>query len=431
MKRMSLLVSLLIVLLWAVLQPIEILSFSSPFMPMRKALMPLLGALAIGWMGISMLLALRPPWLEHRLGGLDKLFKMHKWSGIGAVLLVVTHWILYLSPLVFLTTETIEKIKREQDAELLRALARDMGEWAAWIMIILGVVALLRFVPYGWFRKLHKGFPIAFLIGAYHGVILLPDGMASTPFGVVILAIALVGSVIAVISLAGMIGRSRRYAGRVSGLKITAAGVLNLQVKPSHNWPGHEAGQFAWLTLDRKEGHHPFSIVSDWKGGDDLHFAIKPLGDYTRTLAGRVKVGDSAIVEGPYGRFDFGDVSEEQVWVAGGIGVALFLARLEQLAATSGSKGKVHFFYSVGNNIDATFPDGLEDLCRRAGVELHFRISAVDGHLDPDEIGKFVPNASGVWFCGPLGWAKILQVVLHNKFHLPIGSFHREFFEFR
>ena len=234
MKRMSLLVSLLIVLLWAVLQPIEILSFSSPFMPMRKALMPLLGALAIGWMGISMLLALRPPWLEHRLGGLDKLFKMHKWSGIGAVLLVVTHWILYLSPLVFLTTETIEKIKREQDAELLRALARDMGEWAAWIMIILGVVALLRFVPYGWFRKLHKGFPIAFLIGAYHGAILLPDGMIRTPFGVVVLAIALIGSVIAVISLAGMIGRSRRYAGTVNGLKITAAGVLNLQVKPSH-----------------------------------------------------------------------------------------------------------------------------------------------------------------------------------------------------
>ena len=90
--------SLLIVVCWAALQPSEILTFSAPFMAMRKALNPLIGALAFGWMGFSMLLALRPAWLERSLGGLDKLFRVHKWAGITSVLLVVAHWLLILSP---------------------------------------------------------------------------------------------------------------------------------------------------------------------------------------------------------------------------------------------------------------------------------------------------------------------------------------------
>ena len=164
----------------------------------------------------------------------------------------------------------VEKVVRNHrphghGGESLVGLAKEMGEWSAWIMIVLGIVALLRFVPYGWFRKLHKGFPIAFLIGAFHSVIMLREGMATTPFGMVLIAIALAGSVIAVQSLAGMIGRSRRHAGRISGITVTEAGVLDLQVTPSADWPGHKEGQFALLTLDRQEGPHPFTIASDWK----------------------------------------------------------------------------------------------------------------------------------------------------------------------
>ena len=40
----------------------------------------------------------------------------------------------------------------------LMGAAREMGEVSAVLMIALGIVALLRFVPYDWFRKLHKGF---------------------------------------------------------------------------------------------------------------------------------------------------------------------------------------------------------------------------------------------------------------------------------
>jgi len=437
MKKIALPLTILIVLSWAVLQPLEILSFSASFLPMRKALTLLTGALALGWMGFCMLLALRPAWLERSLGGLDKLFRVHKWAGISAVLLVVTHWLLILSPRTLMAWGWIENVARGHrphgnGGPSLIGLAKEMGEWSAWLMIVLGIVAILRFIPYGWFRNLHKGFPVAFLIGAFHSVVMLQKEEAVvTLFGFLVIAIALFGAVVAVQSLAGMIGRKSRHAGRVSRITATETGVLDLHVTPGTDWPGHKAGQFALLTLDRNEGPHPFTIVSDWKRGASLRFAIKPLGDYTRTLAGRVKTGDAVIVEGPYGRFDFGDITEEQVWVAGGIGVAPFLARLEMLAAAGGAQGKVHFFYSVKSAEDASFPEGLEDLCWNAGVDLHLRIDDRDGLLENSEIGQFMSKACSVWFCGPAAWGKALQSALQRRYGLLPERFHREVFEFR
>lgn len=439
MKRIALPLTILISLLWALLQPAGILTLFAPFMPIRAALTLLTGALALGWMGFAMLLALRPAWLEHHLGGLDKLYHIHKWTGIGAVLWVVVHWLLILSPRTLATWGWIAGAGRGRHGPhgggaSLIGLAREMGEWSAWIMIVLGIVALLRFVPYGWFRKLHKGFPVAFLIGAIHSIVMLQkEDVAATPFGLVLILIALGGSAIAVASLYGQIGRDRRHRGYVSSVQDTKSDIIDLNVDPGPDWPGHQAGQFALLTFDRAEGPHPFTIVSDWRPRASLRFAIKPLGDYTRSLAGRIAAGDSVIVEGPYGRFDFGDASEEQVWVAGGVGIAPFLARLEQLAASGAAiaRGRVHFFYCVRDERQASFPEGLADLCRRAGVELHLWIDEQYGQIQPSEIGPYVSKARHVWFCGPSHWASILQAYFQRHRNLPPERFHREVFEFR
>jgi len=437
LKRTALPLSLLIIVLWAALQPAEILSFAAPYLSMRKALTTLTGALALGWMGICMLLALRPSWLERALDGLDKLFYIHKWVGIGAVLLVVTHWLLILSPRTLMAWGWVESVARHPHGprgggQSLVGLAKEMGEWSAWLMIVLGVVALLRFVPYGWFRKLHKGFPVAFLIGACHSVVMVHRDFSGTLFDVLMLIIAALGSVIAVYSLVGMIGRRYQHRARVASVSTCAAEVVNLQIEPGADWPGHRAGQFALLTLNEDEGAHPFTIVSDWQPGASLRFAIKPLGDYTRTLVARVRVGDAATIEGPYGRFDFGDDADPQVWVAGGIGVAPFIARLEALARSGAARPRnIHFFYSVRSASEASFPEGLEALCRRAGVTLHLRIPSRDGRICDGEIGRLAKHARGVWFCGPAGWARSLGDALQRDFGLPRQHFHRELFEFR
>lgn len=241
MKRTVLPLTLLIVVLWAALQPAEILDLSASYFPLRRAFTSLTGALALGWMGVSMLLAWRPPFLERALGGLDQLYHVHKWVGIGAVLLVVTHWLLILSPRTLIDWGWVEALAGGARGPGgghggghggHGGVAREMGEWAAWLMIVIGIAALLRFVPYSWFRKLHKGFPVAFLLGAYHSVMLLPHGTVATPFGLLMLTIALAGSIIALRSLFGMIGVAHRHRGQVVGVATGPAGVLELTIDP-------------------------------------------------------------------------------------------------------------------------------------------------------------------------------------------------------
>lgn len=52
---------------------------------LRELLMQFSGVLAIGAMTVAMLLALRPRWPEVGLGGLDKMYRLHKWLGIGVL----------------------------------------------------------------------------------------------------------------------------------------------------------------------------------------------------------------------------------------------------------------------------------------------------------------------------------------------------------
>ena len=312
-------------------------------------------------------------------------------------------------------------------------LGKEMGEWAIWIMIAVGIVALLRFIPYHWFRKSHKAFPVAFLIGAFHNItmVILHDKQGTTLYGMAIIALSVLGSLIALYSLFNRIGNAQRHAGTITRIATGKTGIIEVEIQPDATWPGHRAGQFALLTLTPEEGAHPFTIASGGERGECLRFAIKPLGDYTRSLPGRIRAGDAISVEGPYGRFVFSDDTEAQLWVAGGIGIAPFLARLEKLAAAGGAKEEIHLFYCVAKASEAMFPDKLEALCRQARVTLHRHVDEQSGFIAAETIGAKLKPSASVWFCGPSRWGDSLKTFLKSRYGLPRNRFHREIFEFR
>ncbi|HOE43972.1 MAG TPA: ferric reductase-like transmembrane domain-containing protein, partial [Rhodoferax sp.] len=64
------------------------------FSAWRSVLMQYSGVLAIGVMSVAMLLAVRPVLFEPYLGGLDKMYRLHKWLGISALVISVSHWLL-------------------------------------------------------------------------------------------------------------------------------------------------------------------------------------------------------------------------------------------------------------------------------------------------------------------------------------------------
>ena len=137
-------------------------------------------------------------------------------------------------------------------------------------------------------------------------------------------------------------------------------------------------------------------------------------------------------LEGPYGRFDFAagrSASQPQVWIAGGIGITPFVARLQALAAMPGEqRPTVDLFYAARSA--QAFPENLPALCAAAGVRLHRRATDCQKTFTPDDVAACLPAGGSVWFCGPAGWGDELARHL-GAAGLPGRAFHRECFEFR
>ncbi len=172
-------------------------------------------------MSSAILLATRPAWLEKPLHGLDKMYGLHKQLGIAAGILLATHWLIKLSPKLVMAMEwAAPRIKRSGGVkDPLISFAKDVGEWAAWAVLAMVILALLRAVPYRFWRKVHQLFAPLFLMGAFHGVILMPRSIWLTPVGALMAALLMSGSICAIYSLLGKIGKSRQVNGYISQIR--------------------------------------------------------------------------------------------------------------------------------------------------------------------------------------------------------------------
>ncbi|MDR2364297.1 MAG: ferric reductase-like transmembrane domain-containing protein [Zoogloeaceae bacterium] len=420
---------------WAFSVVPELFAAGAPgFWEWRRTLVILTGIFAFGWMSGAMLLSLRLPWLESRLRGLDKLYRLHKWLGIGAGLLAFAHWMTELLPKNMVQAGWIAAPARhggKGEKSVWMELAQGAGEWMAYLMIALVILALIKRFAYGRFRFTHRLMSLIFLVGVYHALLLLPGELWRQPIGWLVALFALTGGAAAIHALAGRIGRRRRLPATVESWRQRENGVLEITCR-APDWPGHQAGQFLLAAFDEQEGAHPFTIASDWNGDSaTLTLAIKPLGDYTRELAATLRSGQRALLEGPYGAFTFNAGAAggaPQIWVAGGIGVTPFLARLEALAKDGDVKQDIDFFYSVPDADHC--PAQLASLCQAAGVRLHCRYTKSEGKQPFSVIQERLRDNASVWFCGPANWGAALGKSLQEA-GLDARRYHRELFEFR
>jgi predicted ferric reductase len=402
------------------------------------------GIIATAAMSIVMLLALRPRILEPYLDGLDKMYRLHKWLGITALVVSVAHWWLgqgtkWMTGWGWLTRGP--RGPRPDHSQLgalegwmaqQHGLAESVGDWAFYAVTILLVLALVKRFPYHLFAKTHTWLAALYLLLAFHSVVLTKFEYWSQPLGWVLAVLIGCGSAAAVLVLAGRVGAGRKTAGTVeSVVHYPGLDVLETRIATRPGWPGHAAGQFAFVTSDRREGAHPFTIASAWDARDGhITFITKSLGDYTGRLRHELTVGAEVTVEGPYGCFDFEDGRSRQIWIGAGIGITPFLARMQQLAR-SGPTMAIDLFHPTAVHEEAAI-EKLKTDAAAAGVALHLLADAKDGRLDGGRIRAAVPdwaNAS-IWFCGPPRFGETLRAdfVAHG---LPAQRFHQEMFEMR
>lgn len=92
--------------------------------------------------------------------------------------------------------------------------------------------------------------------------------------------------------------------------------MLECEIDVPRNWPGPNAGQFLFITADRAEGAHPFTVASAWGvSRHQLTVIAKELGDWTGQLHETLRVGQPVVVERPYGCVTIDDDRSRQIWV--------------------------------------------------------------------------------------------------------------------
>jgi predicted ferric reductase len=394
------------------------------------------GFLAINFMSITMLLAMRPKWLEFPLGGLDKQYHLHKWTGILGAIFALAHWLVEMGDDAFKALFGKDRSLREADfsglLDNLQGMFEDWGEPGLYLLLGLVVITLIRWVPYRFWRYLHRVMPLIYLSLAAHSLLLAPLSWWQQPTGWLMALLIGAGSIASLQSLAGLIGKSHRWKGVVKSARQISETTLEVVCDMGRNWPGHRAGQFALVTFDRAEGAHPFTLTTADRQNGQLGFHIKALGDYTRTLPRRLHAGHAVTIEGPYGCFnpEKNRSSAQQIWVAGGVGITPFLAALEsRLANTDTQYQSVTVHYCTQSAIDDPNVEHLHVLVNQLpDVSLQIHDSRQGQRLTAD--GLQIQSAKvDIWFCGPQGLAAALRSGLSDS--AVSLRFHQERFEFR
>lgn len=163
--------------------------FATPFpeklgvYPLRSLLLQLTGTISILAMSGCLILAVRPKMLETPLGGLDKMYRLHKWLGIIALSGSILHWTCKQFPKWLIELGLIDgkRPPRPPMQEILtlkdwlatqRHFAEEVGEIAFYVAIVLLVAALIKRIPYRWFAKLHILIVPVYLALVWHTIVL-------------------------------------------------------------------------------------------------------------------------------------------------------------------------------------------------------------------------------------------------------------------
>lgn len=369
------------------------------------------GSVSITMMAWSNVLATRWRSLEPWFGGLDRMYRAHRWF---AALAVVTMW---------LHVQTVDDVKGIPGASRSVAeTAEDLAGTAETMLYVLVAVSVVRWVPYRWWRLTHKALVVPYALACWHFYTATKPYGNGSPWGRWFSAVMLLGLVAWVYRVVWRDGIRRGVAYQVSGLDVDGS-TATLELEPAgRRRITHRPGQFVFVKAQVRgmSEPHAFTVAS---APDEavLRFHIRDLGDWSRRLADRLGVGDRVLVEGPYGRLELlprrrcpsgGPV----VWIAGGVGITPFVAVAETLDPTVDPVP--HLFYAVRSRVDAPALDRIEAAAAEGRIHLHLHESSTHGRLGGSDLAAvFGPDGlrgAHVVMCGPTDMVRDLTSAVRS-----------------
>lgn len=376
-----------------------------------------LGLAALILMAWSQILSTRLPGIEHLFGGLDRVYILHKWTGIVAMGAILMH-------------EAVGAEMRGLGRETgLNDFAESLGEISLYGLLLLALVSVATFIPYHLWKWSHKAMGALFAAGALHFFLILKPFAMTDPAGLYTGAFCVAGIAAYLwMLLPDRLRPSYRY--KIAKLETTG-GTLAVTLVPKGTGIRPLPGQFGVLTFigAGKKEPHPFSFSKiDYDG--TVSVTVKALGDFTSTLGKALEIGQRVRVEGPFGKFHCVGKGPE-VWIAGGIGITPFLVWAENLKTKS---DPVDLFFCIKSRKMAPHLNEIEKLAAsRPNLTLHLVVSGegkrISAEMIADTIGPKLSRAK-VSYCGPSSLRETLKKQLRN-YDVTSRQFQSEEFEFR
>ncbi len=393
----------------------------------------LAGLVGMTLFALTFLLSTRITFIEDLFGGLDKVYVAHGMLGGTALILILAH------PLL-LVLKFIPDNVRQAAIYLLPGThwSVNFGIIALLGMIFLIYLTLYTKIKYNHWKFSHEFLGLVFAFAVLHVFLVRGDASKDYIFAgyyYYAAAVALIGlgGFFYSLFLKGRLFKAAEY--RIKAITQKSANTYELALTAEHKPIGYKSGQFVFLRFYNERltrEAHPFSIASK-SNHPTLKVVVKALGDFTSRIP-YLQVGGRVSVEGPYGRFNYSrKYDKDQVWIAGGIGIAPFIGMAEELADRPDLKNKIHLFYSVRDNFDLV---GINELKRAEARTRHFTVipwlSTINGYLGV----KNILERSGpledkeFYLCGP---KTLKDSIIHQlrQAGVPKRNIYEEEFDFR
>lgn len=360
--------------------------------------LPILGLLLFS---ITFYLALKLKRLSSFLDGISSQYRLHHWFGIFTTLFVFAH--------VIFETVSFPEILTIWDEPAV--LTGEIGFLIYSLSIVFAFWKLEKYRP--WF-VIHLFLIPSYFLTVIHGYLFLSEeSLHKILF--FFCAILGLGSILAILL--------RNWSGnrwKIQKIKRISDSSIELDLIPESekqiSREEYTAGAILYLRFLGKEyssDWHPFSIASCSKS-DLLRVRIKSLGKDTRQLLKSIP-GDKIKALGPFQELKI-DWQKDQVWIAGGIGIAPFLGKARCLEFRSSGKIQLLYFFSDPNDLSVRAE--LEEISKKY-TQFQYRLEEVPQKQHPDLSilnPYFSKNTNAEYLiCGPPMFMKTVRRYLHSQ----------------
>ena len=380
------------------------------------------GVIALVFIVLSLILMLRLPVIANFSGGLEAMYSLHRGFGITGYGFALLH------PLL---------LSWEAGWDVMTMQGKDFGFRSGWtgvliFMVVLFCTFILKTRGYSIWRRLHTMAMAAFVVMAWHVISYQGDLPLVGKIGLD--ALLVLGLVVPVLRTF-LVDRgwfSKAFV--VESVGHPVKDVIDMQLRPRGGVFPIKSGQFVFARFNSGEGYqgcghfHPFTASSVAKEGG-LRLSIKSSGMCTQAMQS-IKPGLSVDLQGPFGELFQHVRRDTEVWIAGGIGITPFLARMRELDDAHVPVQLFYFFDSLKN---APYLSEFQSIAPTKSVLTFYPImTRGDRNMMPSVFDATLPpwNDKHYVLCGSDGFTNAIRDYLAAHGVKP-ASILQERFEFR